>query len=48
MDLDNLMLEVYNHENDETVYLRLMEFVDWFNVNDDIFSIGKVWEDKNG
>jgi hypothetical protein len=37
--MDKLIIEVFNHETEQTVELTLSEFVDWFNLNDDIFSI---------
>jgi hypothetical protein len=37
--MSGLIIEVFNHETEQTIELSLKEFADWFNLNDDIFSM---------
>jgi hypothetical protein len=37
--MDNLIIEVFNHETEQTIKLTVREFAEWFNLNDDIFTI---------
>jgi len=37
--MDNVIIEVFNHETEQTINLTFKEFSEWFNINDDIFTI---------
>ena len=42
--MENIIFEVFNHDTEQTFRLPLNQFVEWFNTNDDIYSITDVNE----
>lgn len=35
-------LELFNHDTEETIIVNFNEFLEWFNENDDIYTVKKV------